>query len=142
MRDDILAAIESDRHAKRRKVRQVIAESGHPESATILRDMDRALWDVEAGVAQARSTWAALSAPQKRVMLAMGEGRALARQWWSRTTYDAVGDPHAISAICRIPTVKNLKAHGLIESDNPSDALKRLVLSSWGKFVIKHGEKP
>lgn len=104
--------LDRDRFASRQRTRDVIAQSGHPDAAKITREFDRKLWEVETGVAQARATWNALSEAQRRVMLALREGRALSRQRTMPSTYDAVGirgaDADAISTICRAPTVAHL----------------------------------
>lgn len=140
MTDPLKARLAQERHQGRQKVRVIVAESGHPDAAGILRDFDRALWDVETGVAGARSTWAALSSAQQRVMEALEGGRALTRASWSVVTYNATGGERMeMSSICQWPTVKNLLSRGLIESDNLSDQTKRFVLSSRGRFTLKHG---
>lgn len=141
---DILVHLTAERQANIKVVREMILTSDHPDREKIARDLDREIWENATGVAQAKATWAALSQTQRRVMAALGEGRALARCAWSRTTYNAVGDAnragcHAIVEICRLPTVQNLVARGLIEVDSPSDPFKRFTLTTYGAFTLKRG---
>lgn len=140
---DILKRIQAEQHRQTAGVREILLEKGRPD---LVEELDRRMWDIETGVDGARGTWSALTEPQCRVMLALDEGRALVRCPFSRTTYEAysVGrdGPDAIRKICTLSTVNNLFRRKLIESDNPSDPMKRLVLSSYGRFVMKRGRAP
>lgn len=137
---DILKRIQAEQHRQHIGVRDMVLEAGRHD---LVEEFDRAMWDIETGVAQARGAWSALTEPQRRVMVALDEGRAMVRCPWSRTTYEAYGGGcDATGKICTLPTVTNLLRRKLIESDNPSDPMKRLVLSSYGRFVMKRGRAP
>ena len=137
--------LQAESAASRQRVRETVMETVHPDKDKILAEFDRNMWDIETGVMGARATWGALSETQRRVLLAMGEGRYLTRAF--NKTFNACGpfggfkfpEVETIFEICRLPTVKNLRARKLIESDNPSDPMKRLVLSDYGRFVLKRG---
>lgn len=138
--------LQREAYHSRQRTREVIAQSGHPNAGEITREFDRKMWEVETGVYQARMAWGSLSETQRRVMIALGEGRALSRQKTMPSTYDAVGIGHsgidAISSICRTPTVKYLVRRDMIEADGPTDQMKRLVLTNRGRLTLKMAEDP
>lgn len=127
--------VKHDRALKHAKLREIVRETDRSDADEIIRDFDRALWDAETGVAQARATWVALSEPQRRTLRALNEGRVLARCAWSKAVYDAmpisgVGcELEALRDVCRVATVKALLSRDLLVGDNPSDAMKRLTSS-------------
>jgi hypothetical protein len=138
---DLKARLQRESFEQRQRVREIVLESNHPEKDRIVSEYDRNMWAIESGVASARSTWAALTEPQKRVMLALDEGRDLFRTRYSRALYDAVGKGFdAVGGICRLPTVKNLHARSLLDcAGGVEDPMRKMLLSDRGRFVLKRG---
>jgi hypothetical protein len=137
MNDDILQQIERDSRERHERVRQLILSEGRPD---LLAELDGQMRRIHLGLDGAGSTWQSISNAQRKVLLLMAEGRHLRRAPSSRTRYDAIGEPHAISNVCGLPTVRNLCARELCHVDGGAmDPERKIVLTERGTFVVKHG---
>ena len=142
MTTDVLAALKAQQHAQKIAVRQVISEAGRED---VLREFDKNMWDIETGVMQARNVWHSISPVQRRVLIALYEGRTLRRASWSKSQFEAVGmrtkGTDAMGVICSMPTVKNLVARGLLDCEGgPDDPMRQLQISTKGNFVVRRGQ--
>ncbi len=138
MDDDIEAKIDRLMLERRAAVRQMLIESGRHD---ILEEFDRNMRDCDTGVIGARATWAALSAPQRRVIIALADfGGYLIRS--SQTRYDLMAADGTVRApkFCGTPTARNIIARSLMECDGGAlDPELRLNITERGRFVRKFG---
>lgn len=137
MADDELARIAADQHRKRMGVRDLLAAEGRPD---LVADLDRKMWEIETGVYGARSTWAALTEPQRAALVALAEGRRAFRAVGSRTVYDAIGGSGVPLGGIRLATLRALQARKLVSATgSPSDPERRFEITKPGAFVVKRG---
>lgn len=140
MNDDILQQIERDSRARHEGVRQLLLSEGRPD---LLAGLDNQMRRIALGLDGAGRTWQSISEKQRQVLSIMATGRKLRRSCSgkpSRPRYDAYGEPHAISDVCDIRTVRNLCARELCHVDGGAlDPEKVIVLTERGAFVVKHG---
>lgn len=137
MNEDILQQIERDSRARHEGVRQLLLIEGRPD---LVADLDKQMRRIALGLDSAGQTWHSISEAQRRVLTIMATGRKLIRCGWSKIRYGAVGEPHAISVVCGLPTVRNLSARELIHVDGGAmDPERVFVLTERGAFVVKHG---
>ena len=132
--DDILAELERQSAVQNARLRTMLYEHGRPDLVT---ELDAKMKDIRLCLDSARATWSALSSAQRRVMLAMGEGRwlrqpiALKRFW----ALSDSGEFKTITGICGAATVRNLMARELISWE----ADRKIILTERGRFVLAHG---
>lgn len=111
-----------------------------PQGVEALARYDARMRDLATGVQGARNAWHSISPAQKRIMLMLDTGRCLYRGASKR--YDALGEPHAISNVCSLATVRNLASRDLVAWDGGVfDPERKAVLTERGKFVLKHGQQ-
>jgi hypothetical protein len=135
---DILAKIEADSRARRMAVRDLLFEKGRSD---LVADLDRKTWEIQSGVSQARSTWGALSEPQRVAIVALAEGRRAFRAVGGRSVYDASGRGCAPLGGIRLATLRALMARNLVQATgSPSDPERRFEITKPGAFVVKRGQ--
>lgn len=132
---ELMLRLQRESAERKALVRQIVQEAGRDD---VLREYDKAMWEIETGVAQAHSTWAALSPPQRRVMIALYEGRELRRAGGTRFSAISIetGARQDIRDICQPGTVTALRQRRLLDMNRLSDK---------GRLVVKRaaglGEK-
>lgn len=137
MADDVLAKIEADSYQKRLAVREVLFEKGR---ADLVAEFDRQTWEIQSGVSHARSTWDALSEPQRAALVVLAEGRRAFRAIGSHTVYDASGGGRVPIGGIRLATLRALMARKLVQATgSPYDPEKRFEITKPGAFVVKRG---
>lgn len=140
MADDELARIAADQHRKWMSVRVILIEKGRPD---LLAEFDRRHWEIETGVSCARSTWDALTEPQRAALVALAEGRRAFRWVGSRTIYDARGGAGVPLIGIRLATLRALQSRKLVcATGSPSDPERRFEITKPGAFVVKRGRPP
>lgn len=115
-----------------------------PRAAHALEEWERAMRDLDNGIAHARSTWHSISIEQRRVMTAcaqyagrifrsVGQGGALSNR------YHGCGlIPGAL-----LSTVRNLCSGELMAWDGGAFASETAaVITERGRFVVAHGKSP
>lgn len=134
----LLAALDAESERRTQAVRDMLLESGRPD---LVEELDARLRDVRLGFCSAQGTWHALSAAQRRVLQAMGEGRRLVRRHAPSTRYDAVGGrADAIADLCRVATVRNLASRELVAWEGGAfDPEAKAVLTERGRFILRYG---
>jgi len=137
----ILAALDAEFDRKTESVRQMLRDAGRHD---LVEELDARLRSVRLGINGAQGTWHALSAVQRRTLVAMGEGRHLVRRQPPAARYDAVGSRNdAIANLCRVATVRNLASRELVSWEGGAfDPEAKAVLTERGRFVLKHGPRP
>jgi hypothetical protein len=135
--DDILQMLDRKDLEQQARTRSFLLEAGRPDLAA---ELDAKLRDIRLGVDGAQRTWAALSPAQRSVLEALSAGRHLRKVKWSKTRYDAYGEPHAIGNLCGIATVRNLCARDLCHVDGGMpDPEGKIIITERGRFVLKYG---
>lgn len=105
----------------------------------LLADYDRQMKELDNGIAGAKGCWHALSNAQRRVLIAMGEGRDLRRSIDNPGMYDACGRGCVLN-VCRLPTARRLCEHRLIHvNGGATDPEAEFVLTERGAFVLRWG---
>jgi hypothetical protein len=143
---ELMLRLQRESAERSSSLRELLRERGRED---LIREYDKAMWEIETGVAQAHSTWAALTPTQKRVMIALYEGRVLTRESGSRVCYKAFANCYgsgATSRLCRLDTAMALLRRDLLAKDGlANDPFIRFVLTKKGHFVVKRaaalGEK-
>lgn len=135
--DDVLQEIERESQARSARVKALLIAEGRQDLAD---ELDTKLRDIRLGVDGAQSAWHSISAPQRRVLSALAEGRTLVRAPASKTRYGAIGLPDAIADLCSVATVRALCSRELLAPDGGAfDPERRIVLTERGRFVVRHG---
>lgn len=135
---DILAKIDAERRSRRMAVRDLLFEKGRPD---LVADLDRKTWEIQSGVSQARSTWGALSEPQRAALVALAEGRRAFRGHGCRAIYGASGGTGDAIGGIRLATLRALMARKLVQATgSPSDPERRFEITKPGAFVVKRGQ--
>lgn len=120
-----------------RRVRQVIMEAGRPD---VLAEYEADMRNLNLGLTSARSCWRSISPAQAYALAVVGTGRTLRRTKYQPTFYDAYGEPHAVSKVCRLNTARALCAHELLAPDGGAlDPEAKFVITERGSFVLRFG---
>lgn len=136
---EVMAWIDAESAKRTARVKAVLMEEGRPD---LVEELEANLRNVANGVSSALSTWAALSAAQRRVLEALEPGRVLIREHGSKSWYDASGAPGAMARVCRLPTARNLIARELLECEGGAfDPERRLSLTERARFVLSQARK-
>lgn len=134
--DGVLDRLAREREAGEARFRATMLAAGHADA--VVR-YDAEMEEVRSGRNGARNCWHSLSPAQRRVLLFLAPGRVLVRCRWSRSYYDATGEPGAIAKAARLDTVRKLARHGLLAWDGTAhDPEARAVLAERGRFVLDH----
>ena len=133
----IMQQLDEQSRDSRQRVRQMVLEAGRPD---ILVQYDADMRNMDLGLTSARSCWHSISPAQAYALAVVGTGRVLVRTKCSPTFYGAVGEPHAVSKVCRLSTARALCAHELLAPDGGAlDPEAKFVITERGSFVLRFG---
>ena len=140
MSDDFEQRMDEESRREREAIRALCLENGRPDLAA---DYDKNMRNLDLGITTAQNCWHSISGAQRRVLIALGEGRVLKKCRWSRSRYDACGIGYAADAIeniCAVATVRNLASRELLAWEGGAfEPEAKVVLTERGRFVLKHG---
>lgn len=131
---DVLRWLDEEEKKRTAAVRAMLIEDGRPD---LVEDLNRRIRDIALGLDGARSTWSALSRPQKDILtLLVDRGQYLRRAKDSLNRFVAMGDPHGfVIGGIHAGTVRNLMARDLAEWTTG----EKVVATERGRFVWKRG---
>lgn len=135
--DEILHQMEAESRAGVERVRAMLREEGRED---ILQDFDRNLRENALGITKARSSWDALTQPQRTALRLARTHAKLRRSTVSRTRYDAIGGPAQDEArgVCGLPTLRALCKRELLHPHGPAlDVEANFVITEHGRFVLR-----
>ena len=135
--DAIRQAIHAEAIAQRRRLDTFMRAQGHDALADELKVR---LKEVDLGSDGARMTWSSISEAQRRLLLLLFNGSALARTSDSLTRYEVQGAASDPRSRYGIATARSLCGRDLLHCDGTAfDPEARFVLTERGRFVVKHG---
>jgi hypothetical protein len=135
--EDIQQWLDARDKAQSERMRQLLLSEGRPD---LVAELDAKIKDIRLGLAQARSCWSALSAPQREALVYLSKHKQLVRHLpgvYGRTEGLGSGLPRF-----RLATVRNLIARQLVDLEGGAfDPERRVVISDRGRFVVQRGPK-
>lgn len=134
----IIHALDAKFARQREDMRQLLYAEGRPD---LVEEFDRKMREIDTGINGARNCWHSISEAQRRVLNLAATGRWLVRSPGTNHFYDAHGEPHALSRVAGLKTVRNLCARELLAYDGGAiDPERKMVITERGLFVVKHGQ--